>query len=168
MAIMRVLLIIILFSFSIASQAQKLCDDCCLYKEKYLAQQRLHFYPFNVADIIKIVSFRYHWDNYHFSDSGLTRDSLVESITLSHKQVDSLTDILFNNFRRKPSNIGTLSMCFEPRNAILFIDKNGKIIDNILICFHCSRIEVSFKKMYNFDQCSGKMVMILNFFKKLE
>ena len=32
----------------------------CVYKKKYSATQRNKFYPFNIADTIKLASFRYH------------------------------------------------------------------------------------------------------------
>src|SRR6478736_6387452 len=152
---MKIIFLLLFFITSVQLLAQdSTCYECCVYKNKFSSGQRIKFYPFDVVDTIKIVSFKYHWNNYHFSDSGLTSDSLIESDILSGSEINELTDILFNNSRKRKTNIGSVTMCFEPRNAILFINKDGKLIENILICFHCNRIELSSDKIYNFDQCS--------------
>lgn len=166
---MKFLLTILIFlEISCLALAQDTtCYECCVHRNKYNEKERLKFYPFNVADTIKLVSFRYHWNNYHFSDSGLTRDSLIETHVLTKYETNSVTDILYNTFKKKKGNIGRSSMCFYPRNAILFLDENGKLIDYILICFHCMQIEVSSPQIkYNVEHCEGFEALLLTFFKK--
>ena len=56
---------------------------------------------------------------------------------MTKTETNELTDILYNNFYKKLPNYGTLTQCFFPRNAILFLDKSGYLKEYILICFHC-------------------------------
>ena len=140
-------------------------DDRCVYRPKYSPAKRLQFYPFNIADTIKLISFRHHLKNYPVSRDSVVKDSLLEVKVLQPQEVNQLTDILYNNFYKKFSGIGVLAQCFTPRNAILFIDKTGKLKESILICFHCNRYEV-WSGTYNVfgNECDEKMEMIRKFF----
>ena len=55
-------------------------------------------------------------------------------------------------------------MCFYPRNAILFIDKTGKLREYLLLCFHCYRYESSSDNIMLWDPCNQKIEMIRRFF----
>src|ERR1700730_6408998 len=68
-------------------------DLNCIYKFKYSIVQRNKFYPFNIADTIKLVSFHYHRNNYPIKSDTLIVDSLVEIKTLSMPEINILTDI---------------------------------------------------------------------------
>ena len=140
-------------------------DDNCVYLPKYSPSKRRNFYPFNDADTIKLVSFRHHEDNYPIKGNAITSDSLFEQKVLAKQEIDELTDILYNNFYKKASGIGSLTQCFAPRNAIIFIDKFGKAKETIFICFHCSRYEAMSQKygLLGAD-CDQKMKMLMNFF----
>lgn len=102
-------------------------------------------YPFNISDTVKLVSFRYHNNN-------------------------QFTDVLYNNVTKNfgKSNaihIGSVSQCFDPRNAVLFIDKTGKLKAYVLICFHCRRfLQNPEKPGWNWDFCDQKFEMIRQFF----
>jgi hypothetical protein len=113
----------------------------CHYKSKYSVEERNGFYPFNSVDIVKLVSFRYQKNNNPVSQNQILVDSLIENKTLTTEEVSTLTDILYNNFYRKKPNYGSITQCFFPRNAILFLDKFGNLKDYILLCFHCDRHE---------------------------
>ncbi len=140
-------------------------DKTCVYRRKFSESERLKFYPFSVADTIKLISFRYHDNNYPISKEHITNDSLVEEKTLSKEEVAKLTDILFNNVAKRPGNIRSVSDCFEPRNAVVFIDKSGKLKEYMLICFHCRRFESSSpEKFYTWNICDQKSEMIRKFF----
>ena len=140
-------------------------DENCIYRNKYTETERLKFYPFNVSDTIKLISFRYHNNNYPINKDHITIDSLVEEKTLSKEEVARLTDILYNNVPRRPGNIHAILECFEPRNAVLFIDKSGKLKEYMLICFHCRRFESSSSEKFGeWDICNQKSEMIRKFF----
>ena len=87
---------------------------------------------------------------------------------LSKKAIDSLTDILYN-IGYTPikcsiyiSDEGT--SCYEPRNAILFLDKHGKVIQYIELCFTCKRYFLSSAKIKNGIYCHQKFEMLKNYF----
>jgi hypothetical protein len=139
-------------------------DLNCFYKSKYSATQRSQFYPFNIADTIKLVSFRYHRHNYPIKGDTLLVDSLTEIKTLTKADVNNLTDILYNNFYKQQPNYGSLTQCFFPRNAILFYDKPGHLKESILLCFHCDRHEESSDRINFGSDCTQKMEKLRQFF----
>lgn len=139
-------------------------DLNCFYKPKYSATERNQFYPFIIADTIKIISFRHHRHNYPIKSDTLIIDSLTEIKALTKSEINSLTDILYNNFYKKRPNYGSLTQCFFPRNAILFFDKSGKLKESILLCFHCDRHQVSSDNINFGSDCTQKMEMLRQFF----
>jgi len=136
----------------------------CVYKKKYSATQRNQFYPFNIADTIKLASFRYHKHNYPIKGDTLLVDSLTEIKVLTTNDIDRLTDILYNNFYKLRPNYGSLTQCFFPRNAILFYDKAGHLKESILLCFHCDRHEESSDNINFGSNCTQKMEKLRQFF----
>lgn len=147
--------------------SKTLYGDDCVYKQKYSAFKRSKIYPFDVADSIKLISFRQHRNNYPIKGDSIIADSLIEIKKILRSSIDTLTDILYNNFYYKPSNIGSMTQCFYPRNAILFLDKTGHVKEYVLICFHCNRYEVSSSKVYLGDNCNQKMEKLRIFFSKM-
>jgi hypothetical protein len=171
---MRFLILIVVFAGRLQSatgqakhfKAPKLMGDLnCTYMPKYSAKQRSKFYPFDIADTIKLVSFRYNRLNYFpMKGDTLLLDSLLENKSLSRIEVDQLTDIFYNNFYKKQPNYGMLTQCFLPRNAILFFDKAGHLKEYIIICFHCDRHKESSNKIDWGDECTQKMEKLRQFF----
>jgi hypothetical protein len=140
-------------------------DENCYYNLKYDVSKRLSFYPFSVADSVVLVSFRHQLDNYPIKGDRIVADSLIQRKHLSNAAIEELTDILYNNFYIKHSNIGSVSQCFFPRNAVLFYGKRNRLKESILICFHCTRYESSSGKYKLFgDDCDQKMELIRGFF----
>jgi len=139
-------------------------DESCIYKRKYSEAERLKFYPFNLADTIMLVSFRYDHDIYPLDQHQFLYDSLIEKRVLSKTEIEQLTDILYNNVAKKHGNIGYLTQCFDPHNAILFIDKTGRLREYLLICFLCDRYEASSDQIELWDPCNEKIEMMRGFF----
>lgn len=137
----------------------------CLYKNKFPAEKRKQNYPFNIADSVKIVSFRYHYNNCPIDSNLYVVDSLIEIRTLSTPEVDEMTDIIYNNFYKRKPNYFEVN-CFWPRHAILFMDTTGNIIESVLICFSCDRYELSSKEINFGDDCLQKMGKLKAFFKR--
>lgn len=142
-------------------------DLSCFYKKKYTSAQRKGFYPFDVAETIKLVSFRYHKHNYPIRGDKLIADSLFEIKSLDKEGINKLTDILYNNFYRKKPDYGLQTQCFFPRNAILFFDKQGNLKESILLCFHCDRHQESSEKIDFGNNCSEKMEKLRRYFIKV-
>jgi hypothetical protein len=122
------------------------------------------FYPFGAAEKVKLVSFRFHRNNYPVRRDSLLVDSLIETRTLTKNQLIKLTDILYNNIYRAQPNYGVTTLCFFPRNAILFFDRTGKLIEYINICFHCDNYGSSSDKIWLGDNCEQKMDKLRKFF----
>ena len=151
-------------------QGVKNLDENCFYRGKYSEKERRRMYPFNVSDTVKLVSFRYHKNNYPVRGNTVITDSLFEEIILTKSEVNQFTDVLYNNITKNGGNpnsvhIGSVNQCYEPRNAILFVDKAGKLKAYFLICFHCRRFEQYPEKAeWDWDFCDQKFEMIRQFF----
>jgi hypothetical protein len=136
----------------------------CTYAPQYSVSERSRFYPFNITDAIKLVSFRYHRNNYPIKVNSVLVDSLIESKTLTKGETNSLTDILYNNFYHQRPGYGMLGECFLPRNAILFYDRVGRLKEYIIICFHCGNYERSSNKVRFGDNCTEKVEKLRQFY----
>lgn len=167
----------------------------CYYHKKYSARQRIFFYPFKGASEVKLIGFRADWDKV-ISETGeedtivsnagrkpmysrnnsnyyeLNKGRLVNTIKLSRQGIDSLTDILYNYGYtpvKLPSNVILIDEptgCYEPRNAILFIDANGKIKEYMEFCFTCEQTRWSSRKIKDVIFCMNKYAMMRRFFFK--
>jgi hypothetical protein len=64
-----------------------------------------------------------------------------EIVELSQSQIDSLSNLALNYKPKGEFSMFTETVsCYTPRNAILFYDKNGKLILNLEACFRCNKI----------------------------
>jgi hypothetical protein len=70
-----------------------------------------------------------------------TKYIAIEMIELNQNQIDSLSHILINyklkNDKLPETYTVYASGCYEPRNAILFLDTNNTVISYFEICFEC-------------------------------
>jgi len=90
-----------------------------------------------------------------------------ESIDLTEEQKNELTDLIFNYGYQKDIGIMSASMCYMPRNAILFFDENDNLFEFIMICFDCNNYRTSKNELINLgEDCSDKMIMLQNLFAK--
>ena len=142
----------------------------CIHKNVYSFSNRIKNYPFNSAAEIKLVSFI----NNDYEEKSILLDlirhdttflaKLNETVTLKLPQIDTLTDIIYNNFFRGKINQLSSALCYRPRNGILFYDNKGKLFDCIEICFECEEIK-TLKHKFNFgDQCDQKFDLLRKFF----
>jgi hypothetical protein len=156
--------------------------DCLKYVSKPFAQ-RLKNYPFSNAAQIQLVSFGRQVDTLNGAFVVSDKDSLprkndticysrlFEVKNLTYSQVDKLTDILYNyGYRSKPKDDGliyieTIIQCYFPRNAILFLDANGKAFEFIEICFECEKTRKSSARISLGVMCNQKMDLLKDFFK---
>jgi len=165
----------------------------CVHRNSYTVTQRSKFYPFNRAAKIELVSYngaegpneevitdsiymlkqagKYHpvkikrWDS-PFADHKVDTSQFMQAITLSKSQVNNLTDLFFNIRERKhnPYIVYGEMSCFDPRNAIIFINSKGEIFAFIEICFECQKIEPSSDKINFGGWCLQKMDKIKQYF----
>jgi hypothetical protein len=144
---------------------------------KYTLTQRLAFYPFAKASSVQFVSFGLLMDsterkvesNYKIplkNDSiDYTKMDQVKSLTL--KQIDTLTDILYNTCSRQQIADFSEAGCYFPRNAILFLDTTGQPFEYLEICFECNRTRKSSPSRNEGDLCDYAYNDLQNFFRKL-
>ncbi len=144
---------------------------------KYSLQKRISFYPFNKSSQIKIVSFGLQLDscqrkleeNYKLPmlNDTLCFSKLDEIKALTLSQIDTLTDIMFNECSRWNISFGDEKGCYFPRNAILFLDNTGKVFEYMEICFECLGIKLSSAKVKQPDLCNYMYERLQAYFKKL-
>jgi len=145
-------------------------DENCMYVGKYSLEERLKIYPFSIADTVKLVSFRFHDNSCPVKKDSVNADSLIEEVLLTKTQINNFTDILYNNTIENYGDPGTIHIasvneCNFPRNAILFIDKSGKLRAYVLICFHCRRfVPSSEQESWYGAFCDQKFELIRQFF----
>lgn len=178
----------ILMLFSISSFAQKKLSKQdielnklnCKKVEKYSADARLKLYPYNIASQVMLISFddggvgKIQGEEFQkFLDDNLNKvldASLLSQITekeiLSKAETTELTNIIYNYTFTKPPTILSIANCYMPSNAILFLDKNNKLLGFIELCFLCNRYRESSKKITMADDCSQKIDMLKTFFLK--
>lgn len=100
----------------------------------------------------------------------------TEILDLNQNQIDSLSHILINYKLKKdklPKEYSVFGIgCYAPRNAILFLDANEKILSYVEVCFECHQFyQLPQETIVNFNllsqlQESIKMIdLIKEFFK---
>ncbi len=100
----------------------------------------------------------------------------TEIVELNQDKIDSLSHILINYKLKKDKfkeHAIFASGCYTPRNAILFLDANDKILSYIEICFECHRfIQMPKETIINFNlfsvlEESFKMIDLVKDFMKI-
>jgi hypothetical protein len=144
----------------------------CKVKNKYTLEDRLKNYPFGTATEIRLVSFSHRPDTtiveYSLPETNGTVDlsRMTESVTMDKATIDSLTHILFNVGFRGKTLTTEVYMCYSPRNAILFIDSEGKVFEFIELCFECHNNRLSSPIVKTGEFCSDKYNIIKDFFMR--
>lgn len=141
----------------------------CFYKKIYTSSQRRQFYPFNKAAEIRLISFNdpdsaIIGGQLAIENGQVDATTLREIITINSAQIDSLTDLLFNIQYGGKFYSTWETMCYNPRNAILFIDSAGNIFDYIELCFECEDHRLSSRDIKAGDFCNQKYEYLKNFF----
>lgn len=151
-------------------QEQDSQNHICSYSDKFTTLQRQAQYPYNVASKVLLVSFdSLVGDNFThilpMKNGEVNLSALSEKVVLGKSAIDSLTDILFNLGYSGRIFTTSSTGCYDPHNAILFADTNGRIFEFMEICFECYRFRTSSERLEFGDPCYGKYEAIKNFFK---
>ncbi|WP_344817391.1 hypothetical protein [Flavobacterium cheonanense] len=192
-----IIVFIFLIGFNCFSQNPKI--KWGLYGKKTVEERRATF-PFSDAKKVLLVAFPNPINSIVEVDGVLiTNDSLklinmhfniiksfelperknkyyaTEIVQLNQNQIDSLSNILIN-YKLKKDKFKEHSIfasgCYTPRNAILFLDANDKILSYIEICFECHRfIQMPKETIINFNlfsmlEESFKMIDLIKEFMK--
>jgi hypothetical protein len=164
--------------------------DNCHFTNQYTATQRLKMYPFAVAAKILAVSYfgggepnpdividgkpprvrSAREDNFYnglvINNHRIDYSTLFGVKILNPAQINNLTNILFNYEYTGMKNYTIIghAACFDPRNSIIFLDKNDNVIDHLDICFSCHRSESPTYKITEGTECKQKYDMLSDFF----
>ena len=115
-------------------------------------------YPFNKTAKIQLVSFK---SNYlPIENDTVCLSKLFEVKTLTLRQIDTLTNIMYNIGFGGTILIIEEMNCYNPRNAILFIDNKDKVFEYIEICFECEQTVNSSDKIEFGEACNEKFNLI--------
>lgn len=155
-----------------------------LYGKKSVEERRATF-PFSEAKKVVLVAFPSPFtvfedeeddmlkkDSVDIVDWGLnvvktfklpereTKYIAIEMIELDQNQIDSLSHILINYKLKNdklPDNYEVYGVgCYQPRNAILFLDSNEIVISYIEICFECIQFyQIPKETIPNFNKFSS-------------
>jgi hypothetical protein len=101
----------------------------------------------------------------------------TEIIELNPKGIEELSNLMFNyklnkTIGKNDNVVIGVTGCYEPRNAVLFLDDEGKIISSIEICFECGGILQSPETIPNFNildycqECTEMKSLYNSFFIK--
>ncbi|RZL42192.1 MAG: hypothetical protein EOP00_23765 [Pedobacter sp.] len=152
-------------------------------------EKRLKNYPFSSATKIKLISF-----NLYESASAepiiteinnplpfrknpsielpsiMNQKDLVginQSKTLTIAQINKLTDILYNTCSKYNINRKDAFGCYNPRNAIVFFDKEDMVFAYLEICFECKGNQARPAKLTEFPEfCSYSYNGLEKFFNR--
>jgi hypothetical protein len=184
------ILLLVLFLHNISYSQDKSNVECGFFGNKTV-EERNSIFPFSEAEKVLLIS--YPSTNirklskidsvslsqfYNIEKEFIFHDSLKSKVFYATKvaqlkvyAINELSNLMFNYDYRlinedEPKNISYI-LCYIPRNAILFLDKNEKVISVIEICFECYKYYL-FPKSEEFKDVLGlECDESINYFKNL-
>jgi hypothetical protein len=158
---------------------------------KYLLKERQALYPFNLATQIKLISFdkRVVAPIKPITDSTIENNSMLvfdepdevygipvnfdtidlsktcQTISLTRKGIDSLTDILYNTCSRWTITQKSKGGCYYPHNAIVFFNSDDQPFEYIELCFDCNQLKYSSNNVVEFEDCDIAFNEVETYFK---
>ena len=155
------ILLLFLYLHNISYSQNKSNVECGFFGTKTV-EQRNSIFPFNEAEKVLLISYpnaeEYHLkrkDSVGLSEYGykiekefIFHDSLnvklydaTKIVELKNKTINELSNLMLNYDYKIKANDTLLTIsvvdCYTPRNAILFLDKNEKVVSVLEICFEC-------------------------------
>ncbi len=108
--------------------------------------------------------------SYRYSDT-LNREKIVEAVELNLAGVDSLSALLFNYMPAYMLHplppvyaTGVSGTCFIPRNAVLFYNRRGKLVESLDVCFECGSFKDGWEALPVGFPCDDKIELLRAFF----
>ena len=135
----------------------------CIYKKNSKVDVTKK-YPFNIATKIIWVSWKSDEEGMpktikDYTKEKITWENFSDSVSISNSNKGNLADILFNYKYAVNGAYDLSSKCYIPRDAVLFLDKNGTLIDYVEMCFECTDYRLMTTK-WKFDFCEGKLDLL--------
>lgn len=167
--------------------------DDCTFNKRYSIKQRLSHYPYSRAAKIVAVSYAVEEptadiiidnpgspedtipkriidtvfkEGLHIKNGVINFSSIKEIKVLKHSQINTLTNIVFNTDYKVNDhyNAKNESVCYYPRNSLVFFDKDGKVFDYMEICFECHEMHSKSKRVRLGTLCNQKYDLLRKFF----
>lgn len=119
-------------------------------------------YPYTKTVSIKVVSFKD--SEIPRTDKRIDFQKMFEVKTLNADLSNKMIDILANYV--STSTTMEVAFCYEPRNAVMLLDKDEKVIACVEICFECQRYKIYPEhKLFGFF-CNEKLDAIQGIFMR--
>lgn len=150
-------------NFDLPPSPDDLHEDSKCYHNGHLSKnERRQIFPFNQAESVKIISFNSKLGKTPIQNDTIITSKTFEIKTLSEKQIDQLTDILYNyNYSKKTNLISfTETGCYAPRHAIVFCNNSNQVISYIEICLECKKVISPLPQESLGTFCSGKFDLL--------
>lgn len=150
----------------------------CVRTKNLSEKQRLDQFPFSKSSQIKLISFKdkseevsgqsliEHTRSIKLGKDVFNPELYNETATLKSEQINNLTDIIFNFTYKKMPYAAEDIKCYIPRNAILFLDADNRIIAYLELCFSCKHFRSSDKKFSIGEYCGTKYDMLKSIFER--
>ena len=147
----------------------------CTRKRNLSFKNRIKNFPFNLTSQIIFVSHKTkegsvgeelqkYLNSLKIGQDTINEKEFLELKKINLNQIEKLTDIIINyGFKSKYHSIKD-TKCYDPRNAILFLDKDKKVIAFIEICFGCDNLRTSDVKIDFGEYCEQKFDLIKKIF----
>ena len=133
-------------------------NHTCVRKSTTSFSARIRKFPFNQAAQIRLISFKGR--QIPILNDTVDYSKLEEVKTLTLRQIDSLTDIIYNIGYGGTILIIEEMKCYDPRNAILFVNSKGETFAFIEICFECFQISARPENIGVGDLCDEKFSLL--------
>ena len=185
------ILLLFLCLHNISYSQNKSNVECGFFGTKTV-EERNSIFPFNETEKVLLISYpnaeayqSKRKDSVGLSEYGykiekefVFHDSLkvklydaTKIVELKSKTIKELSNLMFNYDYKTKANDTLLTIsvvdCYTPRNAIIFLDKNEKVISVIEICFECVQYYL-FPKSEEFNDVLGlECDERLSFFRKI-
>ena len=162
---MKKLLIILLILSVISCTSQDKRYYCGNASRKSLNEIK-NLAIFKETTSIKIGSFKS--DSVPVKGGKIDVANFSEIKTLDEKSKDELFELLVNyDYDLKKVDIkSTAYFCYDPRNAILLVDKSDHIIGYVEICFECNGYRISPRELAVGRFCDEKFDLIKKIFSR--
>lgn len=146
---------------------KKATDQRCYRNGNLSAAERSGRYPFSKAGKVIFIAFDGKAGKTPVHNGLLDTGQVKAMKVLDQKQVNALTDLIFNyNYSKKNQLVVHAEPgCYIPRNAILFTDEEARVFAYIEICFECYKYKSSEEQVNLGASCEDKLDLLKKLFK---
>jgi hypothetical protein len=155
-------------------------QSTCVQNKNFSVEERNQFSPYAESSRIAFVSYKdkkledgrnSNLEKYfkiYKEDSSQFRLEDFDEISLINEELkNQLTDLIYNYGQLKATDSKRDYMCYNPHNAILFLNEDNSLQGYIEICFNCDKYDSSSQEEYHLGEyCRTKLNLLRDLFKK--